>query len=209
MILRAASDIPSNSQLFTPYISLTVDLPTRQAHLRDRYGFTCTCAYCTAQSNEPLQVRKSRESIIEMLASTLATLADTEAQQAALHAAIEKVEATYSLPPTEFPRLELPDVYWSLAMTYHHDQPLVGIDINMKLLHALGFEFDDQGDMTRLGYVNAHAMPTMYQLCISWGALGNEPKSKTWRENAKKICGILREDESRFEEIYTDWAVAS
>jgi hypothetical protein len=208
MILRAASDIPSNSQLFTPYVSLTIDLPSRQAHLRDRYGFTCTCAYCTAQSDEPLQVRKSRESIIETLASAFRML-PPESQQSAFQSALEKAEATYSLPPTEFPRLELLDVYWSLAMTYHHDQPLKGIDVSMQLLYALGFEFDDEGNMTRVGYVNTHSLPTMYQLCISWSALGNENKRKKWRDNAKMICGILREDETGFEETYRDWAVVT
>jgi hypothetical protein len=207
MILRAVSDIPSNSQLFTPYISLLVDLPTRQSHLRDRYGFTCTCHFCTAQTSEPLSLRKKRESILSTLAQVFPTLPHQKSQQAALISALSEAEETYTLPPTSFPRLELLDVHWSLAMTYHHDQPLEGIQVSMSLLSSLGFAFDPDGTMTKVGYVAIHTMPTMYQLCISWNALGEVEKSKKWRGNAKAMCGVLREDESLFEEIYEAWGI--
>lgn len=208
MILRAAADIPSGSELFTPYVSLYTDLLSRQTHLQDRYGFTCTCAYCTIQTEESLQVRKNRASILESFATLLPSL-DPLFRQEALKECISEVEKTYTLPPSDFPRLELLDVYWTLALTYHQHQPREGIAVSMKLLSALGFEFDDDGSMSRVGYMGIHAMPTMSQLCISWAALGEMQRAEKWGENAKVVCTIIMGEGTRFEEIYKGWLEAA
>lgn len=208
MILRAAADIPSGSELFTPYVSLYTDLLSRQTHLQDRYGFTCTCAYCTIQTEESLQVRKNRASILESFATLLPSL-DPLFRQEALKECISEVEKTYTLPPSDFPRLELLDVYWTLALTYHQHQPREGIAVSMKLLSALGFEFDDDGSMSRVGYMGIHAMPTMSQLCISWAALGERQRAEKWGENAKVVCTIIIGEGTRFEEIYKEWLEAA
>ncbi|RPB03992.1 hypothetical protein L873DRAFT_1799991 [Choiromyces venosus 120613-1] len=208
MILRAGADMPSGSELYTPYVSLSIDLLSRQTHLKDRYGFTCTCAYCTIQTEESLQVRKNRASILETFAGMLPSL-DPEYQQEALKECISKIEKTYTLPPSDFPRLELLNVYWMLALTYHQHEPFEGIAVSMNLLSALGFEFDDDGSMTRVGYVDLYAMPTMSQLCISWAALGQRKKAENWGENAKIICKIIMGEETRFGEIYEGWLEAA
>ncbi|KAG0644428.1 hypothetical protein HOY80DRAFT_43829 [Tuber brumale] len=208
MILRAAADIPSGSELFTPYISLYADLRCRQTHLQDRYGFTCTCAYCTIQTEESLQVRKNRASILESFATILPSL-DPQSQQEALKECISEVEMTYTLPPSDLPRLELLDVYWTLALTYHQHQPLDGIAVSMDLLSALGFEFDDDGSMRRSGYIDIHAMPTMSQLCISWAALGEMQRAGKWGENARVVCETIMGEDTRFEEIHKGWLDAA
>eukprot|EP00927_Polykrikos_kofoidii_P035733 TRINITY_DN30271_c0_g1_i1.p1 TRINITY_DN30271_c0_g1~~TRINITY_DN30271_c0_g1_i1.p1 ORF type:complete len:669 (-),score=78.38 TRINITY_DN30271_c0_g1_i1:87-2045(-) len=50
LVVRAAKDIPAGEELTTNYTEVRCPLRTRQAEIRQKWGFSCTCGRCLAEA---------------------------------------------------------------------------------------------------------------------------------------------------------------
>ena len=104
MIVRAGADLPGGTQLTHAFTDSGKKNEESQGILRG-YGVDCNCKLCHAQENTYNKKKKQRAKIGQRILSRI--LADDLTQIQSYDKLLDDMEATYTHPPSENPRLEM------------------------------------------------------------------------------------------------------
>ncbi|KAL8704345.1 MAG: hypothetical protein Q9201_002496 [Fulgogasparrea decipioides] len=149
-----------------------------------RWGCKCGCELCKQDSKTAADVHKSRHTSLRVVKSLLKSAREDEKYQSKLHGVqdivswkIEKLDAGYTLPATEVPRIIVAEAYYALAMHYalfsqHNDT----ITAALSCLRSLGFIISFPSDrpflaITHYGLATKEALRAFILLLVSYAEL--------------------------------------
>ena len=104
MIVRAGADLPGGTELTHAFTDSGMKYEERQKILHG-YGVDCDCKLCHEQKNTSNKKIKQRAKIGQDILSRI--LADDLTQIETYDKLLDDIEATYTHPPFEEPRLEM------------------------------------------------------------------------------------------------------
>ncbi|KAL8837551.1 MAG: hypothetical protein Q9176_005607 [Flavoplaca citrina] len=173
LILRAATSIPANTEIFDGYVFASDQYPTRRADLKKTYGFTCECPYCRMDQVVSNKEHARRES----LAQTLITLAIEPTAMSAkeIGSSLEQLAATYPSQQSclGVPRLAMVMPLLSIsqaAFTIGKNKRLkvAVIYFGLQLLRESGFQVNSQAgdgfDIENWGIMTQGAPETLWMM---------------------------------------------
>ena len=103
-LIRAGAGLPGGTELTHAFTDSGKKYEERQGILRS-YGVDCDCKLCHAQKNTSNNIKKQRAKIGQGILSRV--LADDLTQIQTYDKLLDDMEATYTHPPSEEPRLEM------------------------------------------------------------------------------------------------------
>lgn len=207
IIVRAAKDIPADSETFFWYVVPEARRTWGKAQEKlQSWGFQCSCVICQQDKKTAKKVHAKRNGLLEDLKEAFLAPGGGDLPKAErLLAAIEK---TYSAPAKDVPRLELWDPYLLLTRIYaSNNRSQNAILTAFKVLRSLGFVITHQSpdapdssfEVLQWGLMEDRVIETWTHL---WAAYGNVAphlckKAEEYARVAYKIC--IGEDDT-FEE---------
>ena len=209
IIVRAARDIPADSEVFFWYAAPEVNRTWAKAQEKLRnWGFQCSCVICQQDKKTAKKVHAKRKALLGDLREAFAAPGAGDLPKAErLLAAIEK---TYSAPAKEIPRLELWEPYLLLTRIYaSQNRPQNVIRTAFKVLGALGFVISHQSpdspdssfEVLQWGLMAEILIETWTHLWRAYAALAPQlcKKAEQFARTTYKIC--VGEDETFDEKV--------
>ncbi|CZR64819.1 uncharacterized protein PAC_14718 [Phialocephala subalpina] len=220
-ILRSASDLPANTELFWPYrlpsATTDHDYDSTQAELAS-YGFVCSCALCTDAKTTSKEVREKRERLRGELTAAFVT-GKTKAgfdcervDTGRVESVLGDLESTYPDPRT-VPMTSLWDPYLALTRLY----AVLGnttktIPTALKTLEVLGFKLNNfdlsnppsnqKPTIEKWGLVVDYVVELFLILWTSCSTIGNSKRAEAAIGLAKLSYSIVVGESETFEESY-------
>lgn len=169
MIVRAARDIPADSEVFFWYAVPEANRTWEKAQEKlQNWGFQCSCVICQQDKKTTKKMHAKRNALLGDLTKAFQEAGEGYLPKAErLLAAIEK---TYSAPAKDIPRLELWDPYLLLTRIYAlQSQPQNVVRTAFKVLTSLGFVITHQSSDS----------PNIFLEVLHWG-LTQDKVIETW-----------------------------
>jgi SET domain len=137
-IIRAAQDIPANTELtFWYQTPINYGYDKRQQKLQN-WGFECKCIMCIEEKKTPEKATKKRKVLLGDLKA--AFMAPSGVQLPKIERLLTALEQTYKISSARVPRLALWEPYLLLARMYTSQNEWEKcISIALKALGSLGF----------------------------------------------------------------------
>lgn len=110
LILRAAQDLPKNTELGFWYMDPREGEKDRTPHrerMLQQWGVNCSCTFCDTEQKTPVSKKIKRIQILNKLSK----------QGIASPELLTELEKTYIKPPTEVPQFDAFHSWHSLALT--------------------------------------------------------------------------------------------
>ncbi|KAL7271544.1 hypothetical protein RUND412_005698 [Rhizina undulata] len=189
MILRASEDVPAHTQIFIGYRGCSNGYLERTTELSSKFGFHCRCRRCTIESQEPPETTLATR---EKLVAAMMTLPKDPGWEQKLTRLISEAEKTYTLPPSQHPRVQIADEYHRLAYGFRQAGRLdKAIETYTKVLEALGFVFDKRGKVRKWGYVEITSLNTAMHLAMLCFEGRRVERGDRWRGVAATLAMVL------------------
>ncbi|KAL3465439.1 hypothetical protein BJX64DRAFT_297184 [Aspergillus heterothallicus] len=211
MIVRAAQDIPANTELTFWYKSPMENTSNNKSLDMDHWGFTCKCSicqdYCVTEKSVLMQWKRLTSDMTKAF-QTLAHGRRPDGVLTRISATACELEGTYRLPASEVPRLSIWEVYLNLAtMLTVHNETYKAIEFALKTLESLGYIIKG-GCITRTsprdrplllkkwGLMFDRLVSCWMLLCRCYGALGHCASDQTERYARITYRVCVGEDET-------------
>jgi hypothetical protein len=138
MIVRAAGDLPSDTELtFWYHLPTASGYDERQKRLQS-WNFTCDCTMCQDDQTTKKSVFTQRRNLRADILNYFQSYKKTDVGR--IEKMIASLGATYRRPAIEVPRLSVWDAHLGLAKAYmSRNQPIEAIDSALRVLTSLGY----------------------------------------------------------------------
>lgn len=206
MFVRATMDMKKGEQITFSYLMLNQDIAIRQKSFTGGWGFTCSCCYCTAESQDTPDVRKSRRTQLKRALS----FGKTPVQPSALPQIVKVVkflEATYKRPPSEQPRIVLAGALEHLSWTYQQlGDPYMLIKTVQHMLEAVGYKIEispgrDKVSILQYG-LHSDYSELLTQVSLNYSHFGNSQLAKSYLELAANFHEVSFGERVSFSERF-------
>lgn len=139
MIVRAARDIPADSEIFFWYAAPEAGRTWEKSQEKLKsWDFQCSCVICQQDKKMVKKIRTKRNALFGDLKAAFQASGDGVVPKA--ERVLAAIEKTYSAPAKDIPRLELWDPYLLLTRIYaSQNKPELVIRTAYKVLTSLGF----------------------------------------------------------------------
>lgn len=137
-IVRAAQDMPADTQIFCSYIPANIDKFQDGKKILRHWGIECHCTMCEdIRATKPRLIAK-RESLGEAI--VMESLRPEGTTFSKMKGFVTELETTYRRPASEFPRMAVAAVHRCLVRSYMEaEQPDKIIEFSLEALTDLGF----------------------------------------------------------------------
>ena len=209
MIVRAARDIPADSEVFFRYVAPEAGRTWEKAQEKlKNWGFQCSCVICQQDKKTAKKIHAKRNALFGDLRAAFQAPGGGDLPKAErLLAAIEK---TYSAPARDIPRFELGDPYLRLTRTYAaQNKPQNVIQTAFKVLTSLGFVIahpspgspNSSLEVLQWGLAEDQVIEIWTHLWIAYGEVAPHlcKKAEEYARVSYKIC--IGEDETFDEKV--------
>jgi hypothetical protein len=139
MIMRAAQDLPPNTELTWCYHD-PADRAKLQKSLSSHWGFECSCPVCVDELNTEVGLVKQRKEILTRINTQHVTPARDYTAPMVDSKLFSKLDSLYKTPAKDIPRYDAFVAFYSEAEYWFqkYSSP-VAADLAVRALEALGF----------------------------------------------------------------------
>ncbi|EWC44945.1 hypothetical protein DRE_01004 [Drechslerella stenobrocha 248] len=208
-VLRAAIDMPEDTEILISYTDPSLDFERRQTMLKTSWGFTCTCDLCHCEhmsaTGPAKETRDQALHKIEEIMTRMASDGPTVEDAQTLKEEISALEKGYMFPATVVPR---PVVGAQLLRLYSYYVALGMQQEAIAALHAVpgafGALFDFiEGELQvfHLGWPHPDLVMAYARLAATTG-LCPGPVADGWMNVAKTAYKIVAGEDETFEETF-------
>jgi hypothetical protein len=138
IILRAARDMDAGAEVLISYKNVSSDGSVERTDKMRKWGFLCQCIYCKDARETDASVVEKRKNLMGRV-SRIPMTGDATAQ-AKVELLVKAIEATYTRPAHEVPRLLCAEALETMGATQAGmKQDAKALATSVKILECLGF----------------------------------------------------------------------
>ncbi|KAF3923141.1 hypothetical protein ABW20_dc0107877 [Dactylellina cionopaga] len=207
MILRAAVDMPKDTEILISYTDPKLDYETRREMFQTSWGFTCTCPLCIFQSTPGIEapidnIMSQMYEIITRVNQDTPSKEDTES----LKVLCDALEKHYVLPADMLPRPFLGEHLIRLYSFYNDigmaQEAFAALHLAPRAFGAVYEVIEDIGPVFwHKGWPEADLVRAYVKLANITGILGGK-LAKGWRDVAREMYKVVVGEDETFEETF-------
>lgn len=210
LIVRASRDLDPNTELTFWYQSPDgISFEELQQKLKP-WGFVCSCAMCNDARKTKPAVMAEREKLRAQLKQLCKTMQMRKSSTTKYERLLEALEATYTQPATDVPRLQLWDPQLLLLRMYSSTSDgSRTLEWVCKVLTTLGFVIIGADlsaipfEVQRWGLMIDHLVEVFMHARTTFSAFGHFENSKRAEGYARVAYSIVVGESSSFESVYS------